>query len=191
MDVTPADTQTRSFYGECFVQVNKEAQRHFVRSGAIISLPRYPSPGLCLVPYAALLPPIYSPLLLPLFFFLLPTLCSFLFLYSYCFHPLLPGYFLVHFSSIIICPNLNYLFTICLQSTLSWSTEGGRVRAWEKQSHIYIYAAPGWRLGRVQGRRYEVTTSNHTNVEQQTLALEGGRSRSWACQLFQRLFPAD
>ena len=48
-----------SLESECFVQVNKETQRHFVRSGAIISLPR-----------CCLQPPIYSPLSLSLFLFL-------------------------------------------------------------------------------------------------------------------------
>lgn len=75
-----------SFESECFVQVNKETQRHFVRSGAIISLPR-----------CCLQPPMYSPLSLslplPLFFFLLPILCSFLFFSSYCIHPLIPAIF--------------------------------------------------------------------------------------------------
>lgn len=120
-------------------------------------------------PRCCLQPPIYSPLALSLLFFLLPTL-----------YPSLPTAFIVFslFSFIsrfisftAISTILNSLFTICLQSY------SGRVKSC-LYTAIYIQLllenslsleTPfGWRLGRVQGRRYEVTTLSHSNIEQQT-----------------------
>lgn len=94
-----------SFDDECFVQVNKESKRQSARSGAIISLSRYPSPGLCLVPYAALLPPASHIFASRSFSSLLPSSNS-LPVSSYCFYRFLS--ILIYFSFYIVYCHLNY-----------------------------------------------------------------------------------